>query len=298
MKLIEPITVNAANLTSSTVPITETEWTAGTYATGVQRYVGIDLYEVAATPDTTDEPTAGAAKATPTWFRVGTINRFAAFDGIANRPSAVASGSMQWIIQTTGYVTGFALFNLEGESVTVRFRNSSAAIIFEQSWSLTGRGIPTTWLEWFTAPFDQTFQVAVTDAPSTLSPEVEILIDGGSNPASVGEIFLGTVQILGTTTYGTSIEIEDFTTRERDAFGNFVIRERLSTSIVSYTVVVEKSRMQFVDRLLRSRLAKPTVYVGDENWPTTIVAGFPRNIQTVPVAPSISEMLFEVEGLI
>ena len=300
MKLIEPFEVTPARLLSSTVPITETEWTAGTYNTGDQRYIGADLYEVVATPSTNDEPVAGSKKDPPTWFRVGTINRFSAFDGIVARASEVASGSMEWRIQAEGVVTGFALFGLVGETVTVRLlRQSDETPLYERTWSLAGRGHPTTWWEWFFAPFDTTTQVVVTDAPTATAPIIELEVDGGSGPARLGEAFFGLVQRLGVTLMdGTGTEVEDFTSRVRDPFGNFAIRARPSTRIVTYSVSLENSRLGFAERTLRGRLAVPTVYVGDEGYPTFTVVGFPRNIQTVVLGPTVAELLFEVEGLI
>ena len=299
MKMIEPFDVTPARMLSSTVPITETEWTAGTYTTGTRRYVGADLYEVVATPDTSTEPVAGAALDPPAWLRVGAINRFAAFDGIVGRPAEVASGSMFWRIQGVGLVNGVALFGLEGETATVRIRRQADdEVLLARSWSLRGRGVPTDYWEWAFRPFEETDTALVTDGPSLTNAIVEIEVDGGPSRAALGEAFLGTVQQLGVTLYGTSAEIEDFSRRERDPFGNFIIVGRPSTRLVRYTVSVRNADLSRVDRLLRARLARPTVYIGDEGFLTTVLPGFPRNIQSVPLGPTVSEMLFEVEGLI
>ena len=299
MKMIEPFDVTPARVLESTVPITETEWTAGTYETGTQRYVGAELYEVVATPSTDTEPLAGAELDPPAWLRVGAINRFAAFDGLLGRPSEVASGVMSWRIHGAGLVNGVALFGLVGETATVRIRRQSDdEVVLERSWRLLGRGVPTTFWEWAFLPFEETDTALVTDGPSLIDPIVEIEVDGGASRAALGEAFLGKIQRLGVTLYGTSVEVEDFTRRERDPFGNFVIVGRPSTRIVRYTVSVRNSELSRVDKLLRARLARPTVYIGDEGFPTTVLPGFPRNIQSVPLGPTVSEMLFEVEGLI
>ena len=82
MRIVTPQQVTSSTLTSSNVTITETLWTAGTYTTGTQRYEGVTLYEVIASTSTTDHPSVGAAKATPTWKVVSAINRFKMFDNV------------------------------------------------------------------------------------------------------------------------------------------------------------------------------------------------------------------------
>jgi len=67
-----PIPVTEANLVSN-VPATGDAWSAGTYDTGVQRVVDNFVYEVIASPNTDDEPTAGVAADPPTWKRIAPI---------------------------------------------------------------------------------------------------------------------------------------------------------------------------------------------------------------------------------
>ena len=110
--------MTATELTSN-VAITETEWTAGTYATGVERYVGTDIYEVVATPDTTDEPVAGAAKETPTWIKIGKINRFKMFDFIIGEATEVADSPIIATVNFPVVVNSVALFEVDATAVQV-----------------------------------------------------------------------------------------------------------------------------------------------------------------------------------
>ena len=48
-----------------------TLWSAGTYNTGTQRLYNHKLYQVVASPSTTDQPDVGAAKVSPTWLDLG-----------------------------------------------------------------------------------------------------------------------------------------------------------------------------------------------------------------------------------
>ena len=111
MKMIAPASFGTSDLTSS-VAITETEWTAGTYETGTLRYVGTDLYEVTADPDTDDEPTAGAAKDPATWVKIGKINRWKMFSGIIAEKTEQTGGPIEVEIEPGSVVNAVALFGV------------------------------------------------------------------------------------------------------------------------------------------------------------------------------------------
>jgi hypothetical protein len=127
---------------------------------------------------------------------------------------------------------------------------------------------------------------------------VEIEVNGGSSPAALGECFIGEVDDLGTTLVGSGVEIEDFSRKTRDQFGNFAIAARPSSRLVRYAVLVERSDLPRVEQVLRARLAVPSVFVGAEGDPTLNVAGFPRSVQMPFTASRHVELFFEVEGLI
>lgn len=298
MKILTPFQVEAEDILDSNVPITEIEWSAGTFTLGQQRYIGAILYEVVAA-STTESPTTGINSEPPTWIEIGTINRFSAFDGILGRPSTVASGTMEWEVQADGFVNGIALFGISAEDVTLRvIRPDTEAVLFERTYITQGRGQPGNLWEWFFNPFKATLQIIETEIPTLLNPIVEIEVNGGGGPASLGECLIGEVDDLGTTLVGSGVEIEDFTRKTRDQFGNFVIAARPSSRLVRYSVLVDRSDLPRVEQLLRARLAEISVFIGTEGDPTLTVAGYPRSIQMPFTAARQVEMFFEVEGII
>lgn len=299
MKMIEPMTVTAANLLDSNVPINEIPWTAGTYSSGTQRSVGIELYEVVV-PSTTDEPIAGSKKTPKTWFKIGNINRFNAFDGFLFKGSEVASGTMFWRVQTEAIANSVALFNVDADSATIRFRRQSDdTILQEQTIELIGRDDPETFWEWAFDPFESIDRLLILDGPSGANQIVEIEIDGGLTASSVGEIFIGNLQEIGETLYGTDEEINDFSLITRDDFGNLNFLPRPASDRISYIIRLKRKKdAARVKKLLLSRLAVASVYIGSEDYPNSVTAGIPRNIRMRRVGPEDTEILFEVEGFI
>lgn len=96
MRLIIPLEINDARLTTSNiVEDDETEWVAGTYATGVRRMVATGtpdihkVYEVIASPDTdtnptTDQEAAPVGSGGANWLEIGSTNRWRMFREKAN----------------------------------------------------------------------------------------------------------------------------------------------------------------------------------------------------------------------
>jgi len=296
MKLIRPTDVTPSNLTSN-VPITETEWTAGTYNTGVQRYVGTALYEVVASPSTSDEPTAGALKDPPTWIKVGEINRFKMFSGVLFEQTENPE-TIEVTIDPGVVVNAVALFNLSGNTVTVTVDDPVEGEVYSRTQSLLDNSSVVDWYSYFFEPITLKSDIAFLDLPAYGSATTTVTVDAGEATAKVGELVIGSQRIIGLTNYGTSVGIVDYSVKERDPFGGAIIRERAFSRRVEYEVTVETSKISSVVNILASVRAKPTVYIGEDNESSTIAYGYYRDFGVTFSTPSISSCTIEVEGLV
>ena len=296
MKLIRPTDVTPSNLTSN-VPITETEWTAGTYNTGVQRYVGTALYEVVASPSTSDEPTAGALKDPPTWIKVGEINRFKMFSGVLFEQTENPE-TIEVTIDPGVVVNAVALFNLSGNTVTVTVDDPVEGEVYSRTQSLLDNSSVVDWYSYFFEPITLKSDIAFLDLPAYGSATTTVTVDAGEATAKVGELVIGSQRVIGLTNYGTSVGIVDYSIKERDPFGGAIIRERAFSRRVEYEVTVETSKISSVVNILASVRAKPTVYIGEDNESSTIAYGYYRDFGVTFSTPSISSCTIEVEGLV
>lgn len=296
MKLIRPIEVTESNLTSN-VAITETEWTAGTYATGTERYVGTSLYEVVADPNTSDEPTAGVLADPPTWLAIGQINQFRMFSGVIFEQTE-NSGSIEVTIADDAVVNAVALFNLSGNTVTVSMNDPVEGEVYSSTKSLLDNSDVTDWYSYFFEDITLKIDLAFLDLPSYSTATVTVVIDAGAEVAKAGEMVLGSARTLGLTSYGTSVGIVDYSIKERDSFGGAIIKERTFSRRVGYELQVDTSKINSIVNTLASVRAKPIVYIGDENESSTIVYGYYRDFGITYSTPSFSSCSLEVEGLV
>lgn len=296
MKLIRPIEVTESNLTSN-VAITETEWTAGTYTTGTERYVDTTLYEVIADPDTTDEPTAGVLVDPPSWLKVGQINQFKMFSGVLSEQTE-NTGTIEVTIDPDTVVNAVALFNLAGNTATVSMDDPVEGQVYTETKSLLDNSEVIDWYSYFFEPITKKSDLSFLALPAYGSATVTVTVDAGEDTAKVGEMVIGVQRDLGFTSYGTSVGIVDYSLKERDAFGGAIIKERSFSRRVEYEVAIETPKVSSVVNILASVRAKPIVYIGEEDQSSTIAYGYYRDFGITYSTPSISRCTIEVEGLV
>ena len=294
MKIITPRPFVPAQITTN-VALTETAWTAGTYTLGTRRYdpATFDFYEVVVA-STSDAPAVGYAAEVKTWDRVGKVNRFACFDQIVG--NAMSGTDLDMTIAADGTVTnGLAIFNATGGAVRVTVTDPTDGVVYDETVSLVDNAGIASWYDWFFAPIITKPDFVLLDLPLYASASIRIRITGAF---SIGELVLGQVADVGVATFGTQVGILDFSRKDRDTFGNSVLIQRAFSKRVQYTAHVPTGSVYSAQRMLTERRALPTVYIGSENFPETIVYGFFRDFTITLAGPGSSDCAIEVEGLV
>lgn len=297
MKIIDPRPFDPTKITTN-VPLTETLWTAGQYNTGTRRYVtpSDDLYEVVAVPHTNDEPVEGASLEVKTWAKVGKVNRYACFDNVLQNPTTFSDG-IDMTIAGTGisYSNAIAILNVAGGAVRVTVTDPTDGVVYDKTMSIIDHSPISDWEVYFTAPFFKTPDLVLVDLPLYPNAEVRVRIDGAGQ---IGELALGYMTTLAATTWGTSVSILDYSEKEADVFGGFNVIERGYANVVDFKCYVPTARVAAVRNELAARRARPTVYIGSENFAETIVFGYYQNFTETLSGPVQSDFVVEVKGLV
>lgn len=307
MRLIQPVDlISGSALTGSTIPEPDTAagevtWTAGTHNTGTQRILTTThlVYEVVASPSTTDAPDVGAAKDAPTWIVIGYTNRYRMFDGVVGSASSQASAPLTVDITPGRIATAVAAFNMSGVSdVTIEMDDPIEGIVYSETVNLQDNSSVVDWYQYFFAPIVTRSEFVVMDMPSYSQATISVSFDGDSS-VSVGTMVIGQQLTLGVACYGTSIQLLDFSRKERDDFGNFVIVPRRTAKLVDFDIRVDKGRIGYVMRNLSALTTIPCVWVGtDESDDDTIVYGYYKNYINTIDGPVKCSATLQIEGLI
>jgi hypothetical protein len=297
MIIIQPIPVTAAMLTASNVPETDAPlWTAGTYTLGQQRIYDHRIYEVIVT-STAARPDVGAAATPPSWLDIGATNRFKMFDQIINTQTSYAA-EIDVDITPNAIVNSAAFFGLSGNSITLTMTDPTDGVVFTETRSLQDNTIIIDWYTYFFEEISFLPDMVFLGLPAYGSATITAFIDGGAGDAKVGEVIIGKQRTLGVTNYGTSVSIIDYSVKATDDFGNTVITTRAYSKRADYDVTVETASVAAVQKALADIRTTPTVFIGDENKPETVVYGFYKQFNIVLSTPSISDCSIDVEGLV
>lgn len=295
MTMIKEDVISAGNLTSN-VPITETEWAAGTYVNGDRRYLPgtFDLYEVTA-ETTTDSPLVGDAREPKTWVKIGKVNRWRMFsEFIAEQTTSPSPIIIELDVPLT--TNAVAVFGIDAEEVEVA-TSSNGVETSRVTRSLANAMEVDNWYDYFFQPIVTLSEGVILNLPSFGTDRILITIRSDAGPVAVGKLVVGAAMPLGTTDMDFTTGLDFFGYREQDEFGGWTVVEGRFSKPGEFTVYMDVVQVPNIIRELAAVRARPTVYIGDINVPESVVIGFYKEVRVRRLGPTISQMKLAIEGL-
>ena len=295
MRMIAPVVIGDAHLIASSLAENEyAAWNAQTtYAAQARVIRNHAIYEAA--KQSTGQDPQGDSQGN--WIKLGATNRFKAFDGLLSDP-AKADAKMTFELRIPSYVTAIAVINLKASALRIEAISRAEGPVYLREISLISADAVFDWYSYFFSEFELSNEVLLDDIPPYLNLTVTITLTGRA--IEVGQIVLGTFDDLGFARYGTAVTFKDYSTKERDTFGNAIVVERSFADVVDFEFEVETGRVRQLRRKIANRRAKPTVFYAttDTLHYGTLVYGFAGQLHVVLTGPKISNVTLDVEGLI
>ncbi|MCP1366364.1 hypothetical protein BIS06_14155 [Halomonas sp. BBD48] len=294
---------------SSNVPETdEAEWVSTTAYTAGQRVMvtdpGVHMIYEALADSTGKYPPDNTGGDTPAWLEVGATNRWSMFDGVvgtsteSSEPFPDGSGQgIQVQIEPGQVINSLAFFGLNGNSLSVTMTDATEGEVYSHTENLVSTEGITDWYAYYFEPIERRSDVVLTDIPSYGTATLTISINSPASPAACSLAIPGTQRDLGGTRYGAGVGIIDYSRKETDPFGRFLITKRPYSKRMSLDLIVEKNRVDYVQRLLGSIRAEPVVWSGHETYGALLVYGYYRDFDIIIDNFSFSECSIEIEGL-
>ena len=304
MDIIRPVTVDNTILVSSNVTEDDyAEWASGTtYADGDRVIVIGDthkVYESLVNSNTGNDPTTDDGS---NWLELGATNRWKAFDQKISDQVENTDSIEYTFNDTSSYITAVAFFGLSGTELNVTLTDNTVGgegEVYNTTVSLIDNRDVEDWYTYFFEEIIYKTEEQFLDLPPYLDADLDVTITADTGEtAKVGQIVFGFLVDIGLTTYGTNISIEDFSRKETDAFGNFIIVERPFSKLADYDVRFRTGTARKVQETLAQYRATPIVYIGSDDVAYgTTVYGFYRRFDLTLETPSYSLAAIEVEGL-
>jgi hypothetical protein len=309
MKIIEPIAITDAVLTNSNIAATTyPPWDAVTnfalddyvYVAGVAGRSYRTVYQSLIANNVGIDPSSDDGT---NWLEIGATDRFKPFDRRISDP-AVRASQITYSLTPSSFCDGIAFFGLNAGTVRVQvFDDASPEVeIYDETTDLVDTTEVVDWLSFFFGGVEYDTEAVLTGVPAYSGYRVDITIDASSGNAEVGQIVLGKTQTIGTTLDGTAIGIEDFSTKERDDFGNHArIVEKPFADTTTYQVAVNSQDARRIKRIIARNRASPAVYFIDQTEAIrgfgTMVYGFFNDFEIPLSSGEKSFMSIEIEGL-
>lgn len=301
MQIIKPVTVTNSILTSSNVTEDDySQWASGTtYADGDKVIVigtTHKVYESLVGSNVGNDPTTDDGT---NWLELGATNRWKAFDQRISDPVVNPVSITYTFDSHNSNVTSVALFGLKGNNANVTITDATEGEVYNEDISLLDNRNIVDWYTYFFEEQVQREQAQFLNIPPYLDATVEVTVTANTGEdTELGQLVFGFLSDLGVTTYGTSISIEDFSRKETDDFGNFIVVERAFAQLADFDVQFETSNARKIQRTLAGFRATPIVYIGSEDTSFgTTIYGFYRRFDLTLEGPSLSFGAIEVEGL-
>lgn len=310
MKIIRPITLLDAMLTSSNVPETSpaaNEWNSATaYSvgdeatvtyTGAGASVATHLVYTCNTAHTNKDPTLAANQGTGNgWDITDATNRWRSFNGVLQQGTTNAN-TIEHDILPGSVVTAIAFFGVDAQSINVTFDDPIDGEVYNEDFSMISPSGITDWYKYFTEEIVRLSRLYVDDLPAFPAATISITVDDTGDTAELGEVVYGNAMIIGDSQYGASFGIVDYSVKNTDAEGNITITEGAYADTADVNVVVETSRFDHINATLKSYRATPIVWVASGDYSESMVYGYFRNFRNAITGPVVSTTLLQLEGL-
>lgn len=236
---------------------------------------------------------------TTKWTEIGPTNKRAMFDLLRNTKSTVPN-EMTIVLTPGERINSIALLGLVANSVAIS-ATSGGTPVYSYSETLDTREV-FDWYGYFFEPFSTNESVIVFDVPPYSSIIVTIVLTGTTESVSCGACVLGTYVYLGGAQYDAESDVLNFSTVDRDKFGNSLLVQRRNVPKTNQLVVCEKSRVNRV-RAVRDLLnAMPAVWSGlddvtDGYADALLIMGYYRRFSINITHPETAMLTIELEEI-
>lgn len=300
MKIIQPMTITTANLTSSNVAETDyAAWNiATTYSLGDRRIyvVGDDHWVVESLQAANTGHTPTGLTTDTWWLKISNTNRWKMFDQSVSSQTT-NTNSISTTHTTVGRVDSVALLNIDASTVRIVMTDSVDGVVYDQTSSLISDSGITDWYAYFFEPIVRITDKVVTDLPKYNNSTIQVVLTDGGNTVKCGACILGISQTLGATQYGMTLGVTDYSVKQQDDFGNYSILERAFRRVSDMTLLVNNNFINQLQQKLSLLRATPIVYIGADDYSASIVYGFYKDF-TINVAYSSTSICnLSLEGL-
>lgn len=238
------------------------------------------------------------------WLDVGATNRWKCFDvSVASQTSNTSS--IANVFHTTGRVDSVALLNVNAASATITQTDATEGVVYSETFSMVSDSGITNMFDYFMEPIERISDKVVTNLLPYANSTIAVTLTDAGSTVLCGCMILGLAKDISYLNNGTPVGVElgvklstqDYSVKQRDAFGNYTILERAFNKRADFTVYVEGTYVDSLMKLLSGYRATPVVYLGTGAYASTAVYGFYKDFSIDIAHHTKSICSISIEGL-
>lgn len=297
MIVIRPHTVTDTTLDSSNVTENDySAWSSGsTYNLNDMVIVTTPnvhmIYKSAQASNTNNDPTTDDGT---WWTPQGATNRWKMFDDYVSSQTS-NSTSIEVDITPNELFNALALFNVEADTVQVVVDDPTAGEVYNQTITMIDPPPQAGWYSWFFDDITQKSTVVFLDLPAYKSATITVTIS--ATTAKCGAMVLGKQLQIGKAQWGVGSGITDYSIKETDEFGNFIITERSFSDRNEFNCSIPTGQVSSIKKTLTTYRSTPLVWIGSEDYEAMISYGFMKDFDINFSNSVYSDVTITTEGL-
>ena len=254
-----------------------------------------NVYESLAAGNVSNYPPHDLLVTVPKWKLVSATNRWKVFDDKVGSQASKTT-SMNFVL-APGRINSIAFLNLDATEISIVQTDPVDGVTFSATYDLVSSVAIIDAYTYCFEPFIFLTHTTVFDLPPYELATLSITITNTGGVAKCGEIIMGLSTFLGTTLYGPSIGITDYSRKTADDEGNYSIAEGAFSRRGSYALKIPNTSINEIERVLSLYRATPLVWVGIDEIAATISYGIFKSFDIVISGPSYSDCSLDIEGL-
>jgi hypothetical protein len=301
LSIIQPVELTDAMLISSDVAENDyPAWATGTTYVIGDRVIVVathKIYESLQNSNTGNNPTTS-----PTfWIEVGPTNRWAAFDTSVSSQTVTDGGTdpkISYVIKPNFAINAVAFLNvINASKLTIELDDPVYGIVYTKVVDFSFLPLTSDWYAWFFGQKIQPTQHVSLDLPAFTNAELKIEFEGNTNLA-VGVIMFGQQQKFGLgVKYGARLGIQDYSIKQTNEFGETNLLVRAFAKRANFDLFLNDFEIDNFQNFLSSIRAKPVLWVGTNDFESTVLFGFYKNFDILISYTNAADCNLEIEGL-
>ena len=245
---------------------------------------------------TKDSPEVGVALTPPSWVEIGPTNKWAMFSNLTNTKSEDGNLLISEVTSPS-IINGVAGFDIDGATeVNVTVTKAGIGEIYNKTIALRAPPPESGWYSYLFDEVKQDSSFVLTDLPAYSNTVVKVTLSGAD--VSIGALLLGGLTDIGTANYSSSLQLVDYSKKERDDFGNVNVIKRTSSKLVKFNLTIPTQQVESTFSKIQDITTIPAVYIGAEGGDNSLVVfGYYEDYHNNITAPTVTTATLTVQGL-